>query len=56
MTLIYRCPQCGFDSAQTKMEYVRLKSGDVAIMCWDECGFDTHVNGMWFFLNSWRDE
>lgn len=54
--IIFRCPTCGLNSTETKLEYVRLENGEIAIMCWDECGFDTHVNPMWWFFNSWREE
>lgn len=58
MTLIYLCPGCNLNSQQTRLQYVDLThlNGKVSIMCWDECGMDFDVSGIWFFLNSWRDE
>jgi hypothetical protein len=31
--------------------WVYLQNGNVAIMCWDHCGMDYDVNGIWFMLN-----
>jgi len=45
------CPMCG---TWEKTQYVELQNGMVSIMCWDECGMDYDVNGMWFFLNRMR--
>jgi len=55
MTLIYVCPGCSLNSQQTRLSYVDL-NGKFSIMCWNECGMDFDVSGIWFFLNSWRDE
>ena len=44
------CPNCGtFDN----VEYVDTRdiNGKVSVMCWDICGIDFDVSGIWFMLN-----
>ena len=43
------CPVCGtFERTQ----YVHHpETGAVDVMCWDNCGMDFQVNGIWFMLN-----
>jgi hypothetical protein len=54
---IYRCPGCGLTNLETKLEHLRnLRSGGVAIMCWDECGMDFERDAIWWYMNSWRDD
>lgn len=52
MTTKVTCPQCGGINTQ----FVRAKDGFVDIMCWGSCGMDFRVNGIWFMLNSWKEE
>lgn len=53
----FRCPGCGLDNHQTKLDHLRMPStGNVAIMCWDECGMDFEMNMIWWMMNSWRDD
>ncbi len=41
------CPYCDYITDT----WVYLKNGNVSIMCWDPCGQDYDVNGLWFMLN-----
>ena len=44
------CPNCGtFHNVQ----YVDTRdiNGKVSVMCWDICGIDFDVTGIWFMLN-----
>tara|TARA_B100000963_G_scaffold281489_1_gene249995 strand:- start:721 stop:903 length:183 start_codon:yes stop_codon:yes gene_type:complete len=44
------CPNCG---SWGNIEYVDLRdlNGKVSVMCWDSCGMDFDVSGIWFMLN-----
>lgn len=46
------CPHCGTPTST----HVHLQNGMVGVMCWDVCGMDFEVNGIWFMLNSWETE
>ncbi len=46
------CPNCG----KLSETYVRLNNGLVSVMCWDPCGMDFDVNGVWFMLNHRKEE
>jgi len=46
------CPVCG---TFERTEYVQHhETGAVDVMCWDNCGMDFQVNGIWFMLNRVR--
>jgi len=44
------CPNCG---SWQNIQYVDTRdlNGKVSIMCWNSCGMDFDVNGIWFMLN-----
>ena len=46
------CPMCG----KLSDTYCRLNNGQVSVMCWDSCGMDFDVTGLWFMLNSVGEE
>ena len=50
MTFIVPCPCCG---TLDGTEYVDTRdiNGKVSVMCWQNCGIDFDVNGIWFMLN-----
>ena len=43
------CPHCG--SLVTSYVDLREVNGMLSVMCWDVCGMDFDVNGIWFMLN-----
>ena len=47
---IVPCPCCGRTRG---VQYVDTRdlNGMVSVMCWDHCGMDFDVNGIWFMLN-----
>lgn len=48
------CPVCGtFERTQYVQHH---QTGVVDIMCWDNCGMDFQVNGLWFMLNRVKQE
>ena len=46
------CPNCGtFERLATSYVDCRDLNGTVSVMCWDICGMDFDVSGIWFMLN-----
>lgn len=50
MTFIVPCPCCGTTQGTAHVD-TRDINGKVSVMCWDHCGMDFDVNGIWFMLN-----
>ena len=49
---IVTCPNCGtFENTQYSDNRDLPHVSHVSIMCWDNCGMDFDVNGIWFMLN-----
>ena len=55
MTFIVPCPHCGTIHGTAYVD-TREINGKVSVMCWDNCGMDFDVNGIWFMLNRIGDE
>lgn len=49
------CPNCG-DIMNTVYVDLRDKNGCVSVMCWENCGMDFDVSGIWFMLNRFEDD
>ena len=50
LSYLVPCPNCG---TLFRTSYVDCRDidGSVSVMCWDVCGMDFDVNGIWFMLN-----
>ena len=55
MTFIVPCPSCGTTIGTSYVD-TRDVNGKVSVMCWDKCGMDFDVNGIWFMLNRIDEE
>ena len=50
MKYIVPCPHC-YTIQGTAYVDTRDINGKVSVMCWDRCGMDYDVNGIWFMIH-----